>query len=315
MNAACSARDARPVKQPVTAGDIIAGRYRIGQLVGGPGSSLVYHAKHVALGFRVSVQVMGPDVAPSSLAWRRFARELQAIGALHNEHVVRVHDAGTLPSGVRFLITERLEGKDLATLLSERGALPTRIAVDYVSQVCSALSAAHGLGIVHRNVRPENVFLARCRAAEPVVKLLDFGVSLFLEHPGQFTIPGCGFISPAYLSPEQLRNPNVIDQRSDLWAVGLLLFETLMGRSPFIGFSGAQIVRALAEGPMPLLPLAYALIPTGLAAVVQGCLQRDPAQRPSSADEVLQMLEPFSSRPGGRGRGRSPLIEQGIGLH
>lgn len=283
----------------VRTGEIVAGRYRVGEFAGSSPRGTFYRAKHASLGFSVTLQVLGPEVARDSLTWRRFARELRALGALHNQHVVRVHDAGTLPSGVRFLITEPLEGEDLATRLASE-PLPTALAVDYLCQVCSALSDAHGLGIVHRNVRPENVFLARSRADQPVVKLLDFGVALFLSDARQLTIPGCGYVSPLYLSPEQLRNPNGVDHRSDLWAVGVLAFEALVGRSPFTGFSTAQTLRALTEGPMPLLPLSCPGIPRGLAAAVQQCLERDPLRRPGSADELIRMLEPFSSRPGAR---------------
>lgn len=287
------------IRHFVRSGEIVAGRYRVGDFVVSSPRGVFYRAKHASLGFAVTLQVMGPEVARDSLTWRRFARELRALGALYNQHVVRVHDAGTLPSGVRFLVTEPLEGEDLAARLAS-GPLPVAEAVDYLCQVCSALSDAHGLGIVHRNVRPENVFLARSRAAEPVVKLLDFGVALFLADARQLTIPGCGFVSPYYLSPEQLRNPNAVDHRSDLWAVGVLAFEALLGHSPFMGFSPAQILRALTEGPMPLLPLACPGIPRGLAAAVQQCLEREPARRPGSADELMRMLEPFSSRPGAR---------------
>jgi eukaryotic-like serine/threonine-protein kinase len=298
MNAAYGGPSGRASKPLVSPGDIIAGRYRVGALSEVSARGLVYQAKHVRLGFPVSLQLLGPEPAGGSQIWRRCARELKALGALHNEHVLRVHDAGTLPSGVRYLVTERLTGTDLASVLREQGPLTVDVAADQMCQVCSALADAHRLGIIHRNVRPENVFLARTRAAQPVVKLLDFGVSLFLAEPGGFTIPGCGVLSPAYLSPEQLRNPNAVDQRSDVWAVGLVLFEALIGRSPFAGFGGAQIVRALSEGPMPLLPLACPNVPKDLARVVQQCLERDPARRPCSADDVAKMLEPFSSRPG-----------------
>jgi serine/threonine-protein kinase len=294
--------EALPSRSLVAPGEIIAGRYLVGALVGASHRALVYRAKHIGLGFPVSLQVLGPDVARNSLTWRRFGQELRALGALHNEHVVRVHDAGTLPSGVRFLITERLEGETLASALRQRGPLPVDQAVDYVCQVCSALADAHRLGIVHRNVRPENVFLARTRASQPAVKLLDFGVALFLQGADQLTIPGCGCVVPAELSPEQLRNPNAVDQRSDLWSVGMLLFEALVGRSPFSGFNTVQILRALSEGPLPLLPLACPAIPPKLAAIVQHCLERDPARRPTCADEVIQRLERFSSRPGWHSR-------------
>ena len=298
-------------QQFVAPGEILVGRYLVGSLIGASQKARVYQAKHIGLGFPVSLQVLGPDVARDSLSWRRFGRELRALGALHNEHVVRVYDAGTLPSGVRFLVTEQLEGSDLASVLRKQGPLPAELAADYVCQVCSALGDAHRLGIVHRNVRPENVFLARSRAAQPSVKLLDFGVALFLAE-GQLTIPGCGCVSPAYLSPEQLRNPNAVDQRSDLWAVGLLLFEALLGRSPFAGFDTAQILRALSEGPMPLLPLACSVVPPALAAVVQQCLERDPSRRPRNAEEVIGRLEPFSSRPGQRSRVNSAASEPAL---
>ena len=305
MNEAWSAESLRGLsgQQFAAPGEIIAGRYLVGSMIGASPKAMVFRAKHIGLGFPVSLQVLGPDVARNSLTWRRFARELRALGALHNEHVVRVYDAGTLPSGLRFLITEQLQGTDLASLLRKQGALPADLAADYVCQVCSVLTDAHRLGIVHRNVRPENVFLARSRAAQPVVKLLDFGVALFLAEAGQLTIPGCGCVSPAYLSPGQLRNPNTVDQRSDLWAVGLLLFEALLGRSPFSGFNTDQIVQALSEGPMPLLPLSCSVVPPVLAAVVQHCLERDPNRRPRDAEEVIRRLEPFSSRPGQRSRG------------
>ncbi len=287
------------IRHFVQPGEIVAGRYRVEDFAALSPRGTFYRARHASLGFKVLLQVLGPEIARDGLIWRRFARELRALGALHNQHVVRVHDAGTLPCGLRYLITEPLEGEDLSQVLT-RGPLPTELAVDYVCQVCTALSDAHGLGIVHRNVRPENVFLARTRAAQPMVKLLDFGVALFLWDARQLTIPGCGFVSPAYLSPEQLRNPNAVDHRSDLWAVGLLAFEALVGHSPFTGFSAAQVLRAVTEGPMPLLPLSCPGIPRGLALTVQQCLERDAARRPESADELIRMLEPFSSRPGTR---------------
>jgi serine/threonine-protein kinase len=291
--------EALSCREFVSPGQIIAGRYVVGSLLGASPRGTVYRAKQARLGFAVALQVLSPELV-SHLTWRRFARELEALGALQNQHVVRVHDAGTLPSGARFIITEQLEGDDLATCLRKHGPLPLDKAADYVCRVCSVLADAHRLGIVHRNVRPENVFLARSRATEPVVKLLDFGVSLFLSEPGSLTIPGCGCVLPAYLSPEQLRNPNAVDARSDLWAIGLLLFEVLMGRSPFASFDNVQILRALTEGPVPLLPLTCSVVPAGVAAVVKHCLEREPDRRPQSADEIIRALEPFSSRPGRR---------------
>lgn len=260
---------------------------------------VVYKAQHVELGTWVAFKVIRPDIARNSSVWRRFAREARALAALHNKHVVRVHDAGTLASGLRYLVMELLEGIDLRRLLQKEGPLPVERAVDYLIQVCSALGDAHRLHIIHRDVKPENLFLAQFRACEPTIKLLDFGVALFLDDTGQLTIPGRGVGSPHYLSPEQMQNPSGVDQRSDLWAVGLLMYELLAGRSPFQGMNAAQICLKITRGQMPSVAEVRAGLPPRLCAAIQRCLEVDPARRPQSADELIAELEPFSSRHAG----------------
>jgi serine/threonine-protein kinase len=283
--------------QPVIAqGDIVADRYRVDQVIGAGGMGIVYKARHLSLGTWVALKVIRPDIAQNSSLWRRFAREARALAALHNKHVVRVHDAGTLPTGLRYLVMELLHGTDLRRLLSEVGAMRASEAVDHVLQVCSALGDAHRLHIIHRDIKPENIFLARFRACEPTIKLLDFGVARFLDDTGQLTVPGRGVGSPRYLSPEQLSNPAAVDQRSDIWAVGLLLYELLLGRSPFYGLNTAQICLAICQGPIPALEAARAALPPGLHAVIARCLRVDPKARYQSADELAADLEPFSSR-------------------
>ena len=283
--------------QPVIAqGDIVAERYQVDQVIGAGGMGIVYKARHLSLGTWVALKVIRPDIAQNSSLWRRFAREARALAALHNKHVVRVHDAGTLPSGLRYLVMELLHGTDLRRLLSEGGAMRATEAVDHVLQVCSALGDAHRLHIIHRDIKPENIFLARFRACEPTIKLLDFGVARFLDDTGQLTVPGRGVGSPRYLSPEQLSNPAAVDQRSDIWAVGLLLYELLLGRSPFYGLNTAQICLAICQGPIPALEAARAQLPPGLHAVIARCLMVDPKLRYQSADELAADLEPFSGR-------------------
>jgi len=300
--------------QPVLAqGDIVAERYQLDQVIGAGGMGIVYKARHLQLGTWVALKVIRPDIAQNSSLWRRFAREARALAALHNKHVVRVHDAGTLPSGLRYLVMELLHGTDLRRLLSEGGAMRTGEAVDHVLQVCSALGDAHRLHIIHRDIKPENIFLARFRACDPTVKLLDFGVARFLDDTGQLTVPGRGVGSPRYLSPEQLSNPAAVDQRSDIWAVGLLLYELLVGRSPFHGLNTAQICLAICQGPIPALDAARAELPPGLHAVITRCLMIDPKLRYQSADELAADLEPFSSRHENAPRARAeaaPAEEQ-----
>jgi serine/threonine-protein kinase len=256
---------------------------------------IVYKAEHVELNRAVALKVIRPDIARDSSVWRRFSREARALAALHNKHVVRIHDAGTLASGLRYLVMDLLVGTDLRRLV-EHSALPPQQAVDYVIQVCSALGDAHRLNIIHRDIKPANIFLAQYRANEPVIKLLDFGVALFLDDVGQRTLSGQSVGSPQYLSPEQLRDPRAVDQRTDIWAVGLLLFELLTGRSPLHGLNAAQVCLQIAQGPLPRIETFCPGVPAGLATVIHRCLEVDPGRRPQSADELALLLEPFSSR-------------------
>jgi serine/threonine protein kinase len=280
----------------LTLGDIVADRYEVGPVIGAGGMGIVYKARHIELGTWVAVKVIRPDIAQNSSLWRRFAREARALAALHNKHVVRVHDAGTLPSGLRYLVMELLEGKDLRRLLAERGTLPVAEAVDHALQVCSALGDAHRLHIIHRDIKPENIFLARFRACDPTIKLLDFGVARFLDDKGQLTVPGRGVGSPRYLSPEQLMNPGSADQCSDIWGVGLLLYELISGRSPFEGMNTAQVCLAICNGSFPSITRACPALPPALCAAIMHCLEPDPKGRFQSADELSAALEPFSSR-------------------
>jgi serine/threonine-protein kinase len=283
----------------LASGDIVAERYRIGPVIGAGGMGIVYKAQHIELGTWVAIKVIRPDIAQNSSLWRRFAREARALAALHNKHVVRVHDAGTLPSGLRYLVMELLDGTDLRRLVSERGPMPMSEAVDHVLQVCSALGDAHRLNIIHRDIKPENIFLARFRACDPTIKLLDFGVARFLDDAGQLTVPGRGVGSPRYLSPEQLQNPGSADQRSDVWGVGLLLYELLSGRSPFADLNTAQVCLTIVQGPIPTIDAACPGLPRALSAAIMRCLEIDPARRFQSADELIAALEPFSSRHAG----------------
>jgi serine/threonine protein kinase len=287
---------AQPKQSALAAGDIVEGRYRVGPVIGVGGMGIVYKARHIELGTWVALKVIRPEIAQNSSLWRRFAREARALAALHNKNVVRVHDAGTLPSGLRYLVMELLDGTDLRRLLQERGAMSVPEAVDYALQVCSALGDAHRLHIIHRDIKPENIFLARFRACDPTIKLLDFGVARFLDDTGQLTVPGRGVGSPMYLSPEQLQNPGSADQRSDLWGVGLLLYELISGHSPFAGMNTAQICLSVCQGPIPRLELSCPAAPAGLCEVIHRCLQIDPAERFQSADELSAALERFSSR-------------------
>lgn len=274
----------------------VAGRYEVGPIFAVGGMGVVYKARHIELGQLVALKVLRPDMARNGAIWRRFSREARALSALHNKHVVRVHDAGTLRSGLRYVVMELLTGCTLRALLQETGALRAPQAVDYAIQVCSALGDAHRAHIVHRDIRPEHVFLANYAASDPCVKLIDFGMALFLDDAGQNTLTGRSPVSPDYVSPEQLRDPRQVDARSDLWSVGMLLYEMLTGGTPWRDLNRAQIALHIARGAVP--PITHALpgLAPRLAATILRCLDVDPGRRPQSADDLCRLLEPFSSR-------------------
>lgn len=274
----------------------VADHYEIGPIIGAGSMGIVYKARHVELGQPVAIKVIRPDVARNGSIWRRFSREARALAALHNKHVVRVHNSGTLESGLRYIVMELLNGCSLRALLQSGGALPTPHAVDYAIQVCSALGDAHRLNIIHRDIRPENIFLARYRATEPTIKLLDFCMALFLDDAAQLTVTGRPGASPEYLSPEQLRDPAAVDPRSDLWGVGVLLYELVAGHTPLHGANTAQICLSIAQGTLPRIEATVPGVDPALAGIIHRCLQLDPANRPQTADELGALLDPFSSR-------------------
>jgi serine/threonine-protein kinase len=296
-NGVSSPEPADPITKLILApGALVADHYEVGPIIGAGSMGIVYKARHVELGQPVAIKVIRPDVSRSGSIWRRFSREARALAALHNKHVVRVHNAGTLESGLRYVVMELLNGYSLRVLLQRSKYVPAFRAVDYAMQVCSALGDAHRLNIIHRDIRPENIFLAKYRATEPTIKLLDFGMALFLDDAGQLTVTGRPGASPEYMSPEQLRDARAVDARSDLWGVGVLLYELISGHTPLHGANTAQICLNIAQGNLPRIEESCPDIDPALAAIIHRCLQLDPAERPQTADELCSLLDPFSSR-------------------
>jgi serine/threonine protein kinase len=272
----------------------VAEHYEVGPIIGAGALGIVYKARHVELGQLVALKVIRPDVARDPVAWHRFSKDARALAALHNEHVVRVHDAGTLDSGLRYLVMELLHGCTLRALLES--PLPQQRAVDIATEVCSALADAHRANIIHRDLRPENIFIATYRSTLSSVKLLDFGMALFLDDAGECTLTRRAKTMPDYLSPEQLRDARSVDARSDLWSVGMLLYELCAGQTPFVGMNTLQTCLRIAGGTVPRVESACPDIAPELAHVIHRCLEVEPARRPQSADELSLALEPFSSR-------------------
>ncbi|MFO0740106.1 MAG: protein kinase [Labilithrix sp.] len=277
-------KSARPL-----VGDVVAGRYRIDSIAGEGGMGIVYEAEHVILRQRVALKILLPGALSSAEALERFSQEAAAIARISCEHVVRVMDAGTLPSGAPYLVMEYLEGKNLEQLLQIRGPLPYSDAVDFALQTLEALAHAHAAHVIHRDLKSANLFFAKLADGRQIIKLLDFGVAMTIDGHDDNRIVG----SPAYMSPEQLCR-EAVDARTDLWSLGVVLYEMLAGVVPFEGTFAQTVHGVLNTTPVPLNE-KNAAIPPALAAVVQRCLTRDVERRWSSTLALARALAPFAS--------------------
>jgi eukaryotic-like serine/threonine-protein kinase len=291
-----------PIELPFAPGEIIAGKYEVIGLIGSGGMGYVVSARHVELGELVAIKFLRTEALGYEELVGRFAREARASVRIKSEHVARVYDVGNLPNGVPFIVMEYLEGKDLGDVLQEQGHLPIKIAVEYVMQACEALASAHALGTVHRDVKPENLFLTRHGQGVDVIKVLDFGISkvalsgAIAHGPRQFVRTTMPIGSPVYMSPEQIRSSENVDARTDIWSLGCVLFELLTGRTAFDAPTlmelGASI---LGRDPVPLrtfLPDA----PAELEAIVLKCLEKDVEKRFQNIAELGIALYPYGPR-------------------
>jgi eukaryotic-like serine/threonine-protein kinase len=282
----------------VRANDVLAGKYRITRMLGEGGMGIVAEAVHLGLGHRVALKLLRSELVRPEHR-ERFFREARAAGSLHSEHVVGIKDVDTLPDGTPFLVMEYLEGADLGRVVHQCGALPADVATDYVLQACHALAEAHATGIVHRDLKPANLFLTQRLDGTSLVKVLDFGIAKIAgsETARDLTATSAYMGSPSYMSPEQVRSAKRVDARTDLWALGVILYELLVGSPPFDGETAGDVfVKISTEPPRPFpFPLP------GLDAVILRCLEKDPERRYRDIAELAAALLPFAGA-GGRAR-------------
>jgi serine/threonine-protein kinase len=283
---------------PFVVGDIVAGKYEVTGLLGSGGMGYVISARHVELGEMVALKFLRPEALPHAELVERFAREARAAAKIRSEHVANVFDVGTQPDGTPFIVMEYLAGKDLADHLHQEGPLPIDVAVEYIMQACEALAAAHAHGIVHRDIKPENLFLTQQAQGMYMIKVLDFGISKVALPRGKRDLVRTQMAlgSPVYMSPEQIRRSDQVDARSDIWAVGCVLFELLTGVTAFDEPSLLELSAAILErDPVPL----SALRPDAseeLEAVVLRCLSKNPDERYQNVADLAIALYPFAPR-------------------
>jgi serine/threonine-protein kinase len=284
----------------VQAGQLLAGKYLIEKRLGEGGMGFVLAARHTILNQRVAIKLMHPEHAESEEAVARFVREGQSAARLRSQHVGRVLDVGQLETGIPFLVMDFLDGSDLSEVVDKRGPLPVTNAVLFLLQACEAVAEAHTLGIVHRDLKPANLFLTTDAYGKPMVKVLDFGISKVLSGFGAesirtptLTATKAVMGSPMYMPPEQMVSTRSADARSDIWALGAILYELLTAEHPWRGESLQEICIRIGTDPAPSARARRGEVPLELDRCILHCLEKKPEQRYQRVTELARDLAPF----------------------
>lgn len=267
---------------------IVGGRFRVDRMLGAGGMGVVVAATHLELGQQVALKVLHDELATNPTIVARFLREARAVAQLRTEHVCRVIDVARLDSGAPFIVMEMLDGSDLGSVVV-RGPLPVVIAVEYIIQACVALAEAHAAGIVHRDLKPANLFVTRRADGGALVKVLDFGIAkAATAAEARLTHTTSTMGSPGFMSPEQIKSARDVDLRTDIWALGVTLYQLLSGRMPFGGTQLAEIaVNITTAAPAPLE------VEPAVRAIVLRCLDKDPERRFPDVAALAVALLPF----------------------
>jgi eukaryotic-like serine/threonine-protein kinase len=280
----------------VKIGSILAGKFRIERVIGRGSMGVVVEATDVTLSRRVAVKLILPHYAGDEQLRGRFIREAQVMTRLQTEHIARVLEVGQLEDETLYLAMEYLEGQSLEDLISSGGPLPVADAVDLILEALDAITETHDLGLIHRDFKPANLFLAARKGKPPILKVLDFGIAKDTAAGAKLTATGTLPGTPAYMAPEQIAlREDLIDARADVWAVGVTLYELLAGELPWNGPINVMLSRIRSEAS-PRLRARRPDVAPELEAIIERCLMKHPADRFASAGELAAVLSELRVR-------------------
>jgi eukaryotic-like serine/threonine-protein kinase len=286
-----------PNESKIPVGTLLVNKYKVTREIGRGGMAAVYEAEHMSLGKKIAVKVLASELAASTIVIERFFREARAAASVKSPHIVDVYDSGRLEDGRPFIAMEMLEGESLYDRMARVRLIDPRSTVRIIAQCAKGLMKAHAAGVIHRDLKPENIFLVKGEDGEEIAKLLDFGLAKFYapvaadEKEKRLTREGAVFGTPAYMSPEQVKGQHSVDHRADLWALGCLAFECLIGRPVWNTDQGvAMTFAAIATAPLPVPSKIRPDLPPGFDEWFKKALERDPDRRYQSAKELAEAL-------------------------
>ena len=277
------------------------GSYKLTELLGMGGMGEVWRAEHRMLARPAAIKLVRSEIGgrtdeQTATLHRRFEREVQATTALRSPHTVAVYDYGTAADGCFYYVMELLNGFDLETLIQRFGPQPPERVLSFLLQACDSLAEAHSAGLIHRDIKPKNLFVCRLGLHYDFVKVLDFGLVKSAASSGdsqsQLTLDGTTTGTPAYMSPEMALGEKTMDARSDIYSLGCVAYWLLTGQLVFKGNTPTAVLLAHVQNPpIPPSQRSELEIPEDLERVILTCLEKDPARRPQSAQELAQLLE------------------------
>jgi serine/threonine protein kinase len=297
------------IERFVEIGSTLNEKYRIERVLGVGGMGAVVAAQHLKLGETVAIKFLLPRAVGQGRHAQRFLREARAVSKMRSSHVARVFDVDVRRDGAPFIVMEHLTGETLAALVRRESPLAVERTVDAVLEACEAVAEAHSLGIVHRDLKPANLFVAQGAGDIGLMKVLDFGISKLVgpDSGETETTTGEGFVgSPPYMSPEQLTDPTRVDLRTDIWALGVILYECLTGKSPFKAENVVQVLALILQSrPLPAHELRVD-VPPALGKTIERCMARE---RDARYPDVLSLARDLVAHGTDRGRRALGVIE------